>query len=482
MEPLHIHTNKSNGYQIRTEMHEGKSHIVVPVIMMVEGVHSGSHGPILHTAEELGRFPASWDGIPIVVQHPQDQTGAFISANSPQVIDREKVGRVYATQMENSKLKAEAWIELSKITQVSPVALAYIRQGLPLDVSVGVFTDEEESTGEWAGEAYQGIARNHRPDHLALLPGEQGACSWADGCGIRVNQSNNKMNANEKVMTDEELNQLKQTAMDRVINSQLNANVTGLRERLDKIRAMVDSMDNETTYHYLEEVYDGYFVYVKRARNSQGPTQETYLQQHYSAGANGTIDLVGEPVQVVKNISYTPIQANKLIRTKGGKQTMETNSKTTCFLGKVDRLIQSNRTQFTEGDKEWLLNQEETTLDKLFPKDTAIDVNSEQALQAFRNTVKTAEDAINLAPVELQANLRAGLALHQEKRNALIKKIMDNSEAGTWKEEELTAMASDTLEKIGKSTKTPVDYSANGGGAPAVNGQGGEEVLMPTNA
>lgn len=481
MEKIGIHRNTAATYTIQTKMHEGKQHLVVPVVMMVEGVHSGSRGPLLHTAEELGRFTAAWNGIPIVVHHPQDPSGNYISANSPQVIDREKVGAVYNTRIEDNKLKAEAWIQIDKISQVSPVALAHIRQGLPLDVSVGVFSDEEDSQGEWNGETYSAIARNHRPDHLALLPGEQGACSWQDGCGIRTNSSNSKSKANEKVMTEEEIAALKQQAVDNIISTQLNNNVSGFRERLDRIRSLVDSMDNETTIHYLEEVYDGYFIYVKRVRNSNGPTQETYLQQHYSMGANNVVELVGEPVPVVKNITYTTVQTNKMTRTKPIKQAMDVNSKSSCFLGKVERLIQSNKTHFTEGDKEWLLTQEESTLDKLMPKDTAIDVNSDSTLQAFRNTIKTEEDAIKLAPESVQANLRAGLKLYQAQRDALVEKIITNSEKDTWKKEELLAMSFETLEKIGKSIKTPVDYSLNGG-QPPIQSNGEEEVLMPTGA
>lgn len=481
MEKIGIHRNTAATYTIQTKMHEGKQHLVVPVVMMVEGVHSGSRGPLLHTAEELGRFTAAWNGIPIVVHHPQDPGGNYISANSPQVIDREKVGAVYNTRIEDNKLKAEAWIQIDKISQVSPVALAHIRQGLPLDVSVGVFSDEEESQGEWNGETYSAIARNHRPDHLALLPGEQGACSWQDGCGIRTNSSNSKSKANEKVMTEDEIVALKQQAVDNIISTQLNNNVSGFRERLDRIRSLVDSMDNETTIHYLEEVYDGYFIYVKRVRNSNGPTQETYLQQHYSMGANNVVELVGDPVPVVKNITYTTVQTNKMTRTKPIKQAMDINSKSSCFLGKVERLIQSNKTHFTEGDKEWLLTQEESTLDKLMPKDTAIDVNSDSALQAFRNTIKTEEDAIKLAPESVQANLRAGLKLYQAQRDALVEKIITNSEKDTWKKEELLAMSFETLEKIGKSIKTPVDYSLNGG-QPPIQSNGEEEVLMPTGA
>lgn len=185
METYSLHINN---YSIRTEMHQGRRHLVVPAIMMREGVHCGSHGPLLHPAEELGKYTSAWNGMPVIVRHPQDSNGNYISANSPNVVDMQVIGRVYNTSMSNDKLRAEVWIDEEKTRQVSPETLAYINQNRPLDVSVGVFTDDEESTGTWNGEEYTAIARNHRPDHLALLPGEQGACSWADGCGIRANK------------------------------------------------------------------------------------------------------------------------------------------------------------------------------------------------------------------------------------------------------------------------------------------------------
>jgi len=66
---------------IREELFEGKKHFVVPVILMVEGVHNG----IFYSAEELGKFPDAWNGEPIPVYHPK-QDGKPVSANSPKVI------------------------------------------------------------------------------------------------------------------------------------------------------------------------------------------------------------------------------------------------------------------------------------------------------------------------------------------------------------------------------------------------------------
>lgn len=191
---------------MRTKILEGRKHLVLPVVMMVEGVHNGSHGRLLHLSEELGKFPGSWDGIPVMVGHPQ-KDGQNISANSPDVIER-SVGRVYNTQMVGGKLKAEVWVDEQKIQSISPEAMEYIRKGSPLEVSVGVFTDEQLENGDWKGEAYVAVAKNHRPDHLALLPGDRGACSWDDGCGIRTNkgkwEQDDEENSEDKKKDDEE--------------------------------------------------------------------------------------------------------------------------------------------------------------------------------------------------------------------------------------------------------------------------------------
>ena len=197
-EDIGFYKELASNYEIRYEMYKGKQRIVVPVIMMQAGVHAGSHGPLLHLAEDLGKFPASWDGIPISIQHPQEN-GNNVSANQPHIIDNQVVGRVFNTHMEDGKLKAEAWIDQDRIQQISPEALKYIQDGKPLDVSVGVFTEDEYSTGDYNGEHYEGIAKNHRPDHLALLPGGRGACSWTDGCGVRAN-------AAEEGVTDMQIN------------------------------------------------------------------------------------------------------------------------------------------------------------------------------------------------------------------------------------------------------------------------------------
>jgi hypothetical protein len=57
-----------------------------------------------------------------------------------------------------------------------------------IELSTGLSTDTEPSQGVHNGVAYSGIAKNYRPDHLAILPDMVGACSIKDGCGVLVNE------------------------------------------------------------------------------------------------------------------------------------------------------------------------------------------------------------------------------------------------------------------------------------------------------
>lgn len=185
-----VHTLKQDGaYDAELLIHQGSPYYKIPVVMMVEGVLHGSRGPLLHALEEFGKIPDSWNGIPIVIDHPEDDEGIPVSANSPEIIDTKTVGRIYHTNVDGLKLKSEAWLDEQKLNDISPDILKDIIENKVLEVSVGVFTDEIEEEGEYNGKQYIGVATNHRPDHLAILTACVGACSCKDGCGLGANEN-----------------------------------------------------------------------------------------------------------------------------------------------------------------------------------------------------------------------------------------------------------------------------------------------------
>ncbi len=173
---------------IRYESLEGKPHTVIPMVMLVPGVHSGTNGPILYTENELRKAPHSWNLKPVVVTHPMRGGRVVAACDDPAILSKYKVGVILNTHWDADakKLRAEAWLENDR----TPDALMDgIHRGTTMEISTGVFTDNEATPGEFRMERYDAVARNLRPDHLALLPNEVGACSVADGCGLQANSA-----------------------------------------------------------------------------------------------------------------------------------------------------------------------------------------------------------------------------------------------------------------------------------------------------
>lgn len=160
--------------------YEGRVHLVVPVVMLRETVVNGA----FVAAVELE--PEAWNGVPVTVGHPVVE-GTNVSANHPQILSAWHVGRIFNAHMMGDKLKAEAWIDVERAETVHPGLVALIESGEPLEVSTGYFSDAEEVEGTHDGKPYTHAHHNLRPDHLALLPGDVGACNWQDGCGVRAN-------------------------------------------------------------------------------------------------------------------------------------------------------------------------------------------------------------------------------------------------------------------------------------------------------
>lgn len=181
---LRGHSIQSNleASETRFEVHEGKTYLVVPIVMAKAGVvMNGS----LTDLNELR--PEGWNGRPVTVGHPTE-SGEFHTANDPTKIADWSVGQLFNAKVEDECLKAEAWVDIEKAKKVRPGLLAMLKSKEPMDVSTGFFCVDEEATGNSNGRDYVAISRNWVPDHLALLPDEPGACSFADGCGVRSNR------------------------------------------------------------------------------------------------------------------------------------------------------------------------------------------------------------------------------------------------------------------------------------------------------
>ncbi len=174
--------NYSSAGGTRREQLHGRDYIVAPMAMLTEGVHNGSGGPLYYPEKECRAAAQSWNMRPVVVYHPEIN-GQGVSACDPDILEKQQVGMVMNTVWDG-KLRAEAWLEEDRLSAVDNRILDALEQNKMMEVSTGLFTDNEPEAGTYQTKAYTHIARNHRPDHLAILPDRVGACSIADGAGL----------------------------------------------------------------------------------------------------------------------------------------------------------------------------------------------------------------------------------------------------------------------------------------------------------
>lgn len=450
-----VYTNKQESdYEVELKVHQEKPHIVVPVVMIVEGVLNGSHGPLLHLADDFGKIPEVWNGIPVVINHP-DQDGIPVSANSPDIIDSVAVGKVYNTTLEGKKLRAEVWLDEEKLNAVSTEILEDINSNKLVEVSVGVFTEDEESEGWYGEKQYTAIARNHKPDHLALLTECVGACSCEDGCGIRLNQKQTDMEI--KTMLEEAKFKATLHAFNKEgfrLSPIGNNAEAGYREKMDAVYSILRQMEANDNYYYLEEMYDGELVFCKSSKEGT-----TMYKQGYQF-ESGKIELTGEPVQVHKKVEYSVNQLNNNFK----KEETMAEPCAPCVKAKVDELIANSQGKYTEEDRGMLETLNEALLDKILTPVEKV-VEKEVKVNALSD-----EDKAALAAYKRQL---------KEKRDKMIADIQTCA-GEIWPVEKLKVMDDDTIERVFNSVSKEVSDYSLGGNPPAPKVRPSIAPLPPT--
>ncbi len=198
----------TNAGKTRRETVNGREYIVAPLTLIVPGVLNGSKGPLYYPPEHVARNPIAWNGMPIVVYHPDDN-GVPVSARSPRVLERAGIGHIYNTTYDG-KLKAEGWFDVEhtrtrdKTLAPAVQVLPRLEADRPIELSTGLFTQNTpaEAGSHHDGKPYTWIATDYQPDHLAVLPDQVGACSLKDGCGVLVNENADCVTNEEGVCTN----------------------------------------------------------------------------------------------------------------------------------------------------------------------------------------------------------------------------------------------------------------------------------------
>jgi hypothetical protein len=391
---------------VRNDQMENRDYLVVPMIMLTEGVHAGSGGPIFYPEKELSKTPMVWNTKPVVVYHPT-KNGQPISACDPEVLSVRKIGVIMNARFEGNKLKAEAWIEKHRAELVDSRVIEAMEEGTVMELSTGLFFDSIEEEGEWNGEEYDKVAVNIRPDHLAVLPDQIGACSVADGAGF--------LRTNQKEKT----------------NNHLSQNELGFDEIRNQLYGLVKAQHpDDSDYSFVVDIYDTYFIYELNGT--------LYKQEYKSSGKQ--ISLGGIPEKVIRVVSYEP----KSVVNQRKENDMTKKER-------VDALIANTATKWDEKDREYLMNQDEKILEKMEvpvpvkneekkeekkeeqqtgspapAANTKTEETKKEEIAQNTNKPKTVQEYISSAPAEIQAVLNHGLNAYQAEKKRLINIITAN--------------------------------------------------------
>jgi hypothetical protein len=388
--------------------------------------------------------------MPLPIHHPSDDEGRPISCNSPEVIESQTVGRLWNVEYNESpspRLRGEIYVDVVKAQAISPPTLDALTRNQPLEVSTGLFSNDEQVQGTWNNETYQAIVRDIRPDHLALLPGSRGACSWQDGCGVRANKEGGDM--------------------DKVT---VTVNELSLDDRRTAVVRAVYAMDGPTQDNMIVACFEDSVVYETRpGPQSAAGTPVHMYKRGYSIDTNNVVTLGNEIEEVRREVKFVPVaNEEEEVEIKGNefktKEVVNMERKQ-----KVDALIANGH--FTEDDREFLTKCEcpqFTRLETLANK-PPVKVNAETPAKP-----QTYEELIANAPADVRAQNEFVQRKLKQERDGLVTRIKGNTH-NKLTDDQLAGMDITMLETIANSIAPAVNYDGGAGAHHQITGNADAE-------
>lgn len=493
---------------VREATFQGRQYLVVPVVAIVEGVLQGANSevPELALANQFGRHLGGWNGRPVVMNHPQDAEGDFVSANAPDVLDNWAFGSMFDAVVKDNKLIVDAWLDVEKANELGgdfQSTVERIQNGTMVEVSVGVFVNLIEKKGKYGGKNYQAIWTEVVPDHLALLSeGITGACSNEAGCGtprvnvlranvnpgvmdmsIRAGQQPSKKEVkadNNETSGEVKTTSAKATSPTEGHDSSLQdmscgCNASGgtcscsnsapavlndlqVAKALARMsRLSVNGIPAERfskdiysairTAVYKKFPYSYCYGYTADFVVFEGYDEKTETFAYYKVGidvdANLNVTFTSDPVEVVLATTVIDVGQEEIT-------AMEKNAG-----GNADTTTTTTTTATAET-----------------PAPAAPTVNAASAPVQL-----TVEQFISAAPAEIQAVLQEGMRVQTERRTAVVKALQETGRC-QFTEDQLSAMTLENLEKLQTLASVPT-FQGQGVPRVIVNNASREEAPTP---
>lgn len=440
-------TMRVDAAQIRTATFEGKEHLVVPVVALMEGViHAvNAETPELVLAEELKNCFAGFNGRPVVAGHPDDGV-TQISANDPEVLEKEAFGMIFNAKVEDKKLKAEAWLDPRKASKNERAqnVIDRIKKNEMVEVSVGVFTATENKSGTFEGKEFVGIWRGIVPDHLAMLSeGTEGACSVDMGCGAprAAQKEGNMAEGKTPLEKAEESSEERIRSATVMRNGQEDAQSDiELREMLHSALQMV-----EPGFLGVDAVFPSENLVVYSVAPGE---QLMIMRRSFSVSEEDQeVKLKDDQEEVRPVTRFEPIKAAE--STKEDEEPMDEKLK-----ARLEALIANERSPYTPCDLEILAQFPEERIAALEAACEPPPEPEPAPVVPVENPMEDFEKEVGVSVAEAKTIIKAAQKAEADKKADLVSKLKAAQDA--YSEEELNGMDITGLEKLTKLIGTPV--------------------------
>ena len=389
------------------KQHNEKDHMVFPVVAARAQVMNG----LYYSPDALKMSSVGWNGTPLVVNHPGDVSEHF-SANSPSVLDKYQIGKMFNVTYEQDKLKGELWLNIEDAQNKGFGDLVdRLKNKESIEVSTGLYSKVTNKQGTHNGENYTGSVYNILPDHLAILPDTVGACSVADGCGTFQNEKQDDKKENK---IRHAVNMLK-GFFGLSVNDLSHNDMYGA---LDRAIATATGVEQS----YVVDVFDKKAIYMNG---------NDYYAFNYMIGDDDEVSLVGDAYKVKKNVTYVPVDEAK----KYMNEEFDMKNNEGCGCGKVN-------------------GTEDTAV--VTPGAEPAPAENKMTVESIINFLANADSKDKTELIEHLAN--------EKKKADLIAKIIENSDI---KHEQLVNVDVTILETLANNKKSdqPTAFLGRGGAA-----------------
>ncbi|MBS3018548.1 hypothetical protein DJFAAGMI_01280 [Comamonas sp. PE63] len=255
----------------------------------------------LYPADQLAAGIKTLEGKPAPAGHPRNSQGQHISAAHGEALAsawigayctnaRHEGGRSVTDVIVNGDM-AQATDKGRQLVQRLDAAIAGTNAE-PIHVSTGLNLIEVLANGESRGKKYQSIATNLQYDHLAILLDEAGAGTPEQGVGMFLNSEGGEQEIETVRVSQDPEDRRYEGAMGWLRSLFANSGISfdqiyeGLRVGLPENA-------------WVREVFSTHAVWTDEAGK--------LWRQDYQTSESGSVAWFGQPVEVVRQVSYEPI-------------------------------------------------------------------------------------------------------------------------------------------------------------------------------